>query len=88
MPPTILVSGRAKTVDSPHSMLRDADSVSRPGIGLSGGSGSVGMELSRISVELIELGRGVVVGTRVLSFVVVEGVRCVVTGFTGFVCSQ
>lgn len=69
-------------------MLRDADKVSLPGIGLIGGSGSVGMELSRISVELIELGFGVVGGSRVLDFVVVKGVRCVVIGLTGFVCDN
>lgn len=70
--------------------MREADNVSLPGIGFSGGSDSVGIELSRISVELIGigLGRGVVVieGIRVLDFVVVVGVRCVVIGLTGFAC--
>lgn len=65
MPPTILVSGRAKTVDKPHSTLLAADSVSLPGIGLMGGRGSVGIVFSRISVELI-VGLGVVVERRVV----------------------
>lgn len=86
LPPTILVSGRARVVERPHSTFLAADSVSLPGMSLMGGKGSVGMVFSRISVELIEVGLGVVVVKRVVVVVgvnVVE-VRWVVIGFMGF----
>lgn len=63
MPPTILVSGRAKTCDKPHSAFLAADSVLRPGIGFIGGSGSVGIVLSKSSVDDVVR---CVVGTRVV----------------------
>jgi len=49
-PPTILVSGRARAVDTPHSKFLAADNVSLPGAGLIGANASVGILLSRISV--------------------------------------
>lgn len=92
MPPTILVSGRAKTVDKPHSTFLAADRVSRPGIGFNGGNVSVGMVFSRISVELNELGLDVVVVVVVCRvFDVGENVvdvRWVVIGFKGFVLNK
>lgn len=51
-PPTILVSGRASAVETPHSKFRAADNVSRPGIGLIAGNASVGILLSRMSVDV------------------------------------
>lgn len=85
-PPTILVSGRARVVERPHSTFLAADSVSLPGIGFMGGRGSVGIVFSKISVELIELGLGVddVVVKRVVVGVKVVEVRWVVIGFMGF----
>lgn len=74
LPPTILVSGRAKTVERPHSIFLAADNVSLPGKGFKGGRGSVGIVFSieLISVVLIEF--GVVVDERVC----VEAVEVVV----------
>lgn len=85
-PPTILVSGRAKTCEMPHSAFLAADNVCLPGMGFSGGKGSVGIVFSKTSVELIEFGRCVVIGTRVLKRVGVVEIKdcCVVIGFTGF----
>lgn len=51
-------------------MFRAAETVTRPGIGLMGGKGSVGIIFSRISVELKMLGRAVVAGNRVANKVV------------------
>lgn len=74
-------------------MFRAADNVSLPGIGFSGGKGSVGIVFSKTPVELIELVVGdIVVDNRVVVValvVVVVGVevvdvRWVVIGFTGF----
>lgn len=73
-------------------MFRAADNVSLPGIGFSGGKGSVGIVFSKTPVELIELVVGdIVVDNRVVvvTLVVVVGVevvdvRWVVIGFTGF----
>jgi hypothetical protein len=87
LPPTILVSGRAKTCERPHSAFLAADSVYLPGMGFSGGKGSVGIVFSKTSVELIELGLCVVVvETRVLKREGVVTIKdCwVVMGFTGF----
>lgn len=86
LPPTILVSGRAKLVERPHSMFLAADNVSLPGRGFNGGSDSVGMVFSieLISVVLIVLGL-VIVDKRVgvVGLNVVE-VPWVVIGFIGF----
>lgn len=87
MPPTILVSGRAKAVERPHSMFLAADNVSLPGRGFRGGSASVGMVFSieLISVVLIELGLADVVEKRVCVVGVnVDEVPWVVIGFKGF----
>lgn len=54
-PPTILVSGRVSAFDKPHSMLRAAETVTRPGIGLIGDKVSVGIVFSEISSELAVL---------------------------------
>lgn len=64
-PPTILVSGRASAVEMPHSKFLAADNVSRPGSGLIAGNASVGILLSRMSVDVkIVVGGGVRDGLR------------------------
>jgi len=92
LPPTMRVSGLATSVETPHSMFLAADSVSRPGPATIGGSGSVGIEFSRISVELIDCVCGLCVDVVVDNCVVVGrselAVVCssvvAVSGFTGF----
>jgi hypothetical protein len=81
LPPTILVSGLARTCDKPHSAFLAAESVFRPGNGFIGGSGSVGIVLSKTSVEVVVR---CVVGTRVLERGGIVNDCCVVIGFTGF----
>lgn len=75
-------SGRADGVpEIPQSKLRAADTVSRPGCAMIGGSDSAEIEFSEISVELIDdVGRGVVESRVVDSNVVVavDGTRCCV----------
>lgn len=83
LPPTILFSGRARTCDNPHSAFLAADKVIRPGMGFIGGSGSVGIVLSKTSVDVIVVDFGVV-GKRVLERGGIVKDCCVVIGFTGF----
>lgn len=64
-PPTILVSGRVTVLDKPHSMLRAAETVTRPGKGLIGDKISVGIVFSEISNELAVLDSKL--GNRVLA---------------------
>lgn len=77
-------SGRADGVpEIPQSKLRAADTVSRPGCAMIGGSDSAEIEFSEISVELIDdVGRGVVesrvVDSNVVVVVAVDGTRCCV----------
>lgn len=97
LPPTILTSGRADAaVEIPQSKFLAAEIVSRPGMGVIGGS-SADIVFSKISVELIDEGLKVVavvviaddddnvvavVGRRLIAVVCMTVVSC--DGFTGF----